>query len=277
MSLDNLVNNLSDLSINESDTNNIVNNNSNKVENSIKKNIGNDTLVLKYFNVWKNKSLKKKSSKLNVSTNNCLNNNKITVDELWDKIVKNIKNFNKDYIVYILDNYGTKEPCNRFDIGNCIEYEICNYFKSIGFTTKELPNAKRADCLITGFGLLSFKYSSSGDITLHNSNSCINKDEKMIDTILLTTEKLYLINESLLKKIKINVDEYIQNKGDSLKLKRKLLTQLKKQNYKYQIDFKLNIDKSKCKNNLCSKVFYETTRNEFNSQKKNNESCKNKK
>jgi hypothetical protein len=212
---------------------------------------------------------------------------------LWDKI-KNFKNHNKykNRIKYLLLKYGTKEPCNRFDVGNTIEFIIADLIKDVGFYVKELPNAKRIDLCINSNYNLSIKYSSVGDITLHNSNSCINKDNKLTDLLLLTSNKLYLItniikinffifikvisedrkskiflshstNESL-KKNKICINDFIKNTGDSLKLKRNILTKLEKINYPYYMDFNININKNFCENKLCSKLFYKMFMIEYN-------------
>jgi hypothetical protein len=174
-----------------------------------------------------------------------------------DKLIKPIE--------YLLEQFGTKEPCNRFDVGNSIEFIICNYIKSCGFKVTELPNAKRFDVDIDNYKKLSIKYSSIGDITLHNSNSCINKDIKMKDTILLTPCNLYLITNTELCKNNINIKDYIKNHGDSLKLKRKILKKLEQINYPYIYKINIKHNKKECKNRLCSKIFYNKFIEEYES------------
>lgn len=193
------------------------------------------------------------------------NTTEISDNLFWGEFTKhsNIESV-RDKIEYLLNEFGTREPCNRFDIGNTIEYLLCDYIKSIGFDVKELPNAKRIDFSINDTYNLSIKYSSVGNITLHNSNSCINKDTHMTDCLLLTNKKIYLITNDLLLNNNINIDNYLINNGDSLKLDRKLLYMLERLNYRYIFNFPINIDKSKCKNRLCSKVFYEQFNNEYN-------------
>lgn len=198
---------------------------------------------------------------------------KIVVDkdkhvELWKTIEAHPETIvsKQKKIESLLHEFGTKEPCNRFDVGNCIEFITGEILTECGLSVKELPNAKRVDIYIEDYGPLSVKYSSCGDITLHNSNSCTNKDEEMTDLILLTPEKLYLITNDSLKHYNVDVKEYIKNAGDSLKLKRKILKQLEKVKYPLMMDFKLNIDKTKCKNRLTSKVFYEKFSEEYNKE-----------
>ena len=170
----------------------------------------------------------------------------------------------KNKIKYLLDEFGTKEPCNRFDVGNCIEYILCELLNECGLKTQSLPNAKRIDLNILRYGCLSIKYSSVGDITLHNSNSCINKDENFNDTLLMTLNKIYLLTNKSLINNKININEYLKNTGDSLKLKRTILKKIENNNYPYIIDFNIKTNKELCKNRLTSRLFYEKMSEEYN-------------
>ncbi len=183
--------------------------------------------------------------------------------EIWDILMRHdITNLKKP-IEYLLHEFGTSEPCNRFDVGNSIEFIICDYIESCGLQVLELPNAKRFDLDIPNYKKLSIKYSSTGDITLHNSNSCINTDLEMKDTILLTPDGFYLLTDEEFKKNNINITDYIQNNGDSLKLKRKLLKELHKVKYPYIYNINIQHDKPMCKNRLCSKVFYKEFMKEY--------------
>lgn len=177
---------------------------------------------------------------------------------------KEILTSKKNKIRYLLNEFGTKERCNRFDVGNCIEFIICELFTECGLEVQSLPNARRIDIDIKRYGSLSIKYSSGGDITLHNSNSCINIDVSFTDTLLMTTEHIYLITKKSLLEYEIDINEYLVNKGDSLKLKRTLLKHLRTvYNYPYIIDFKLNINKDSCKNRLTSRLFYKKMTEEY--------------
>lgn len=175
---------------------------------------------------------------------------------------KKLKN-KKEKLEYLLNEFGTKEPCNRFTVGNCIEFILYELFNECGLEVQSLPNARRIDLNIAKYGGLSIKYSSVGDITLHNSNSCINRDVSFTDTLLMTCDNIYLITNKSLLKYEIDINKYLKNTGDSLKLKRTILKELKQKNYPYIIDFKLNIDKDTCKNRLTSKLVYEKVNEEF--------------
>jgi hypothetical protein len=198
----------------------------------------------------------------NITEKQCSND-----EEFWQGFIED-PNLIKKKIEYLLEQFGTKEPCNRFDVGNSIEFIICDYIKSCGFEVLELPNAKRFDIDIVNYKKLSIKYSSTGDITLHNSNSSINRDIDMKDTILLTPDKLYLITNTELCKNNININDYTQNTGDSLKLRRKLLKELEDKNYPYMYEINIKHNKKECKNRLCSKIFYAKFNEEYESSLK---------
>jgi hypothetical protein len=186
--------------------------------------------------------------------------------QFFNKLKNNYKILllKKNKIEYLLNEFGTKEYCNRFDVGNCIEFIICEILNECGLEVDELPNAKRIDLNIKRYKKISIKYSSIGDITLHNSNSCINKDENMTDMLLITCNKIYLLTQNCLIKNKINIKEYLKNTGDSLKLKRKILKKIENINYPYIINFNININKKECKNRLTSKLFYKKMTEEYN-------------
>lgn len=208
-----------------------------------------------------------KKSRKNISNTGIFlkkKNTVITDDIFWTKIKsQNIASY-IDKIKYLLYEFGTKEPCNRFDVGNTIEFIIGDMIRNIGFDVNELPNASKIDLCINQHYKLSVKYSSIGDITMHNSNSCINKDLTINDLLLLTKDKLYLITNNMLKQHNIVIDNYIKNAGDSLKLQRKILKVLENNKYPFILDFDINIDKKKCKNRLCSKIFYDFFLTEYN-------------
>jgi len=203
-----------------------------------------------------------------ITEKNLFNKKCFNDEEFWEGLINLDLNLLKSPIEYLLEQFGTKEPCNRFDVGNSIEFIIGDYIKSCGFKVLELPNAKRFDIDIDNYKKLSIKYSSTGDITLHNSNSSINKDKDMKDTILLTPKKLYLITNTELCKNNINFKDYIKDTGDSLKLKRILLKELEKKEYPYIYDINIKHDKEECKNRLCSKIFYSKFMEEYNSSLK---------
>jgi hypothetical protein len=191
-------------------------------------------------------------------------NEKLTDRVLWDSIKNKNTNLYTNKIKYLLSEFGTSQPCNRFNVGNTIEFIMTEFLIDSGYSIEELTNAKRVDLCINGTYPISIKYSSTGSITLHNSNSCINTDMKLTDLFLLTPTKLYLITNSLLLEYKIQIHNFLKNTGDSLKLNRNLLKLLEKIRYPYMMDFDITTDKKKCNNRLCSKLFYHHFNLEYN-------------
>ena len=164
---------------------------------------------------------------------------------------------------YILSNFGTSEPCNRFDVGNSLEFLLADMLRDAGFTVTSLPNAKRIDISVNGTYNLSIKYSSTGDVTLHNSNSTTNTDTSFTNTLLLTPTNLYLITNENLTEYNVTIGDYLQNTGDSLKLKRKILSKLESVQFPYKIPFDITINKKECKNRLCAELFYKQVMSEY--------------
>jgi len=185
---------------------------------------------------------------------------------MYKTIFNKLKNTNfnqfEKFIKYLLIEYGTSLNVNRFDIGNSIEYSLSKHLQKNNFLTRDFHNSKKIDISIENKEF-SIKYSSCADIKLHNSNNCINKDCNFTDLLLLTPNNLWFITNETLNDYEINIEKYLVNTGDGLKLKRKLLTALNKKNYEYKIRIDLEIDKKKCKNNYTFKTFYNKAFQDF--------------
>lgn len=175
---------------------------------------------------------------------------------IWSLFQKDTSRYTNK-IKYLLTQYGTREPSNRFNIGNAIEFIISDLITDSDCLVQSFPNAKRIDLCINNDRNISIKYSSVGDIKLHNSNNQINKDMSMTNTtILVTPNYLYLLTSNALETCGIKIDEFLKDSGDGLLLRRRILKQLKKKGYPYIMKFDTRVDKSMCKNKLTSMVFY---------------------
>lgn len=192
---------------------------------------------------------------------------KISYDIFWTECYKYSYIHGNKFIFqieYLLNEFGTKMPCNRFDVGNCIEYIIVDYLKKCKLKVEHTPNARRNDIIINNELQISIKYSSVGNITLHNSNSHINTDLKCNKILLLTNTNIYLIIPILIiNEYNIDFNKYLINTGDSLKLKRSILKILEKNKYKYILNIHINVNKQNCKNRLCSELFYKNFKREI--------------
>ena len=162
---------------------------------------------------------------------------------------------------FLLQKFGTSLACNRFDVGNCFEYNVRQLLTENGLKVEELPNAKRVDLRIENYDSLSVKYTSSGNIKLHNSLGQ-NHDMSLTKTLIITPQYMYLISQELLSSIGIDFKDYIVNKGDGLELQRGLLIQLHKKKYEFICPAKISHDKKTCANIQCSRIIWEHVLNE---------------
>jgi len=180
---------------------------------------------------------------------------KITSKELWDCVFKNsdISIFEKR-VKYLLSEFGTKKRCNRFDVGNTIEFLLTDFIKLFGLEVKNSPDDVRTDLEIVNYPeKISCKYSSSGDIKIHNSLGQ-NKDMYMHPTIIIKPDYIYFITYELLKDINLDLSIFLKNTIDGLSLKQSILKKLHKLNY-YYIK-KINITPQLCKHRSCSELIY---------------------
>ena len=177
------------------------------------------------------------------------------------EVMKRLECANKGEFKRVYQNlmleFGTSLHCNRFPIGNCIEYAIVDLTKEIGFPVIGHQNAKRIDIEIEGFGQFSIKYSSGGNIKLHNSNNQSNKDISMCDTLLVTPTTWWFLRPQEIENIGISLNDYLKNTGDGLELKSSILTALKKKKYPFMFEFDISVDKSECKNREISRLIYD--------------------
>jgi hypothetical protein len=222
----------------------------------------------KYDNLIKSikKITKIKEIVYNSEINTKKNDNYFTIHQFWNLFLHgflSVKIKVENEMKYWLIEFGTSLQCNRFDIGNIIERILTNLFNSIKeITAKNEPNECRIDITFEKFQNLSVKYTSSGDITLHNSNSQINSDLNFTDTLLLTQDKMWLLSKDEMKKYHIFVQDYIYNTGDSLKLKRNILKDLEDVKYPYFTPINISVPKKECKNRKCSEALYNSIKKE---------------
>lgn len=180
----------------------------------------------------------------------------LSVSHFVEKLKSQDKSEYKRLMIHLLEEYGCGLHCNRFAIGNCHEYAIEDLVRATGFTVENLSNAKRYDLNIKEFGYLSIKYSSTGDIKLHNSNNVSNKDMSMVDTLLVTPTHWWILTTQEMGKVGVDVKDYLKNTDDGLQLKRTILTELGRRSYPHVFACSIEIDKKKCKNKETSRVFY---------------------
>jgi hypothetical protein len=189
------------------------------------------------------------------------------VESFWSQFTKvDVSKFQR-FCKHILSEYGTSRACNRFDVGNCIEFSFADdMLKQIpGSDVEKLPNALRYDIHIKGHGHLSIKYTSSGDVRLHNSLG-ENKDMSVKDTMIITPNAMYLLVDTKIQEFGVSIADYLLNKGDALVLKRKLLKDLEKVKYPFMRKINIQVDRRDCKHNQCSEVLYRFIKDQLKKQ-----------
>lgn len=191
-----------------------------------------------------------------------------TTDKFIWALFQGDLSFYTNKIRFLLSEYGTKEPSNRFNVGNAIEFIMSDIIKdSCVCPVKPLPNARRIDLRINNDRNISIKYSSSGSIKLHNSNNQVNRSMTMANsTLLVTPTHLYFITQSALEECGIQLHDFLKNVGDGLILQRRILKQMELSNYPYIRPFDIRVDKNLCKHNLTSLVFYNYFTVQYNMQ-----------
>ena len=181
---------------------------------------------------------------------------KLSSDEFWTLF----KDFDKIKFIkrceYLFKTFGTTLRCNRFDIGNTIEFCISDLLSENGLKNETKPNDSRIDISIFNYNDISIKFSKKGNIKLHNSLG-INRDMIMRESIIITPNNIFLVSDELLRKYNLDLKKYLQSTGDGLCLRSKLLTELKKIKYKYMCDISINMFINKCEHKMCSELIYE--------------------
>jgi hypothetical protein len=156
---------------------------------------------------------------------------------------------------FMMKEFGMSLQCNRFDVGNSNEAAIADVIKRMGRRATVHTNAKRIDIEVEDAIKFSIKYSSTGNIRLHNSLGS-NRDLEMTDTLLVTPTEWWFLDTALMAEHGVAVADYLKNCDDCLELRRKVLTHLRKAKYPLMFEFVLDLPTT-CKNRPTYEVFYE--------------------
>lgn len=193
-----------------------------------------------------------------------MNSSSLSIADFMDHLHRADKSEYHAIMTYLMTEFGTTLPCNRFSIGNCNEYAIADVIRTTPMEVTEKQNAVRIDMGVTGFRDFSIKYSSGGTVILHNSQGS-NKDTMMHDTLLVTpTEWWFLSPAEIEKYSSVPISTFLDNRGDSLSLNLNgLLKELRKAEYPHHFEFDISIKRENCKHREISKIVYEYARNEL--------------
>lgn len=157
---------------------------------------------------------------------------------------------------YILKEYGASLPCNRFAIGNTIELFFVDVVRDTGRNAVSNMEAKRIDVTVDGLEPFSIKYSTSGNIKLHNSLG-ENRDRTMVNTLLITPDQWWFLDIASMAEHGVDYKVFLKDVADGLELKRSILAELKTKQYPHVIAVDLGLkDENKCKNRSTAELLY---------------------
>jgi hypothetical protein len=157
---------------------------------------------------------------------------------------------------YMLKKFGNALPCNRFATGTVNELLVRDFISKTGWRVESNMQAKRIDMTVEGLAPFSIKYSSGGNIKLHNSLG-VNRDTTMVNTLLITPEHWWFLDIDEMAAVGVDYKEYVKEVTDGLELKRAILTKLASKGYVHwmEVDLGLN-DGEACENQSAADVFY---------------------
>jgi hypothetical protein len=184
------------------------------------------------------------------------------MDDLWSFLVSNEparRTFNKR-VEYILNQFGTALSCNRFAIGECIEYAATDLLNEIGIRAEAVSSEKRIDIRINnvaGLTAISSKYVSTGNhVILYNAQRTVATDMTLHPTLLFLANEWWLLIPSVIEKLGVSIKEYLKNTTDSVQLSFKMLASLRRLNYPYCLAHAIAYDKESCPKKATSEVLY---------------------
>ena len=157
---------------------------------------------------------------------------------------------------HMLKKFGNALPCNRFAIGTVNELLVRDFISKIGWKVESNMQAKRIDMTVEGLDPFSIKYSSSGNIKLHNSLG-VNRDTTMVNTLLITPKHWWFLDIAEMAAVGVDYKDYIKEVTDGLELKRTILTKLASNGYAHWMEVDLGLDDGEaCENQSTADIFY---------------------
>lgn len=177
-----------------------------------------------------------------------------TTTTLFEELRTADKRTFKARVQFMLREFGMTLQCNRFDIGNTIERLVADVITSMKRDVTVHTNAKRIDIEVETSVSFSIKYSTAGEVRLHNSLGS-NRDMSMTNTLLVSPTEWWFLDNALIEAHGIRVADYLTNRDDALVLRRSILTALKKKGYPLRFDFNLEIE-DRCDHRPTYEIFY---------------------
>lgn len=189
----------------------------------------------------------------------------ISVSDFWNSVMVAKKDSWLQIVEFMLNQFGTALHCNRFAVGEVIEYASRDLLGGLGVDVKCIPSAARIDmevCNIEGITGISSKFvstkgsDSKSHVVLHNSQRTAATDTTLHPTLLFLMDEWWFLDPKLIKSLGIDVNQYIKNTSDSVHLKFTILDELRKKNYPYCLKQSISYNKEKCPRKATSELTY---------------------
>ena len=185
----------------------------------------------------------------------------LAVDQMWDAVVKGDKTSWSEAVEFVLNTFGTALSCNRFAVGEVVEYATTEFLRSIGVDAVCLASEARIDVRVNnvaGVSGISSKLVTTGThVVLSNSQRKTATDLTLHPTILFLEKEWWFLDPATIASHGVDYKPYIKNTGDSVQLSFKLLTELRTKGYPYRMDHKLNYDREACERKATSEVLFQ--------------------
>jgi hypothetical protein len=180
---------------------------------------------------------------------------------MWDAVVKGNKTSWSEAVEFVLNTFGTALSCNRFAVGEVVEYATTEFLRSIGVDAVCLASEARIDVRVNnvaGVSGISSKLVTTGThVVLSNSQRKTATDLTLHPTILFLEKEWWFLDPATIASHGVDYKPYIKNTGDSVQLSFKLLGELKTKGYPYRLNYNLNYDREACERKATSEVLFQ--------------------
>ena len=188
-------------------------------------------------------------------------NDTMTLPQLWDAMAKGSKSSWSTTVEFVLNTFGTALSCNRFAVGEVVEYATTEFLRSVGVDAVCLASEARIDVRVnnvTGLSGISSKLVTTGNhVILSNSQRTTATDVTLHPTILFLVDAWWFLDPVTITSLGVDYKPYIKNTGDSIQLSFKLLDELKSKGYPYRLAYTIAYDRDACERKATSEVLFQ--------------------
>jgi hypothetical protein len=185
----------------------------------------------------------------------------MTLPQLWEAIAIGSKTEWSETVEFVLNTFGTALSCNRFAVGEVVEYATTEFLRSIGVDAVCLASVARIDVRVNNVagvsGISSKLVTTGGHVVLSNSQRTTATDLTLHPTILFLEKEWWFLDPVTIVSLGVDYKPYIKNTGDSVQLSFKLLAELRTKGYPYRLEHTLKYDRGACERKATSEVLFQ--------------------